>query len=94
MFKINPLFLISRIDNCFNVFSKSKAFQGIIFQGKLKPIPSVNPPVSYLQICILLIFALFRKCPMALKAVDTIGNCQRLAFAVGVSQHMHKIISL
>ena len=23
-----------------------------------------------------------------LKAVDTIGNCQRLAFTVGVSQHM------
>ena len=29
-----------------------------------------------------------------LKAVDTIGNCQRLAFAVGVSQHMHKITNL
>ena len=27
-------------------------------------------------------------------AVDTIGNCQRLAFTVGVSQHMHKIINL
>ena len=26
-----------------------------------------------------------------LKAVDTIGNCQRLAFTVGVSQYMHKI---
>ena len=25
------------------------------------------------------------------KAVDTIGYCQRLAFTVGVSQHMHKI---
>ena len=24
-----------------------------------------------------------------LTAVDTIGNCQRLAFTVGVSQHMH-----
>ena len=23
--------------------------------------------------------------------MDTIGNCQRLAFTVGVSQHMHKI---
>ena len=30
----------------------------------------------------------------ALKAVDTIGNCQRLAFTVGVSQHMHKITNL
>ena len=29
-----------------------------------------------------------------LKAVDTIGNCQRLAFTVGVSQHMHKITHL
>ena len=29
-----------------------------------------------------------------LKAVDTIGNCQILAFTVGVSQHMHKITNL
>ena len=29
----------------------------------------------------------------SLKAVDTIGNCQRLAFTV-VSQHMHKITNL
>ena len=29
-----------------------------------------------------------------LKAVDTIGSCQRLAFTVGVSQHMHKITNL
>ena len=29
-----------------------------------------------------------------LKAVDTIGNCQRLAFTVGVSKHMHKITNL
>jgi hypothetical protein len=29
-----------------------------------------------------------------LKAVDTISNCQRLAFTVGVSQHMHKITNL
>ena len=31
---------------------------------------------------------------LCLKAVDTIGNCQRLAFKVGVSQHMHKITNL
>ena len=31
---------------------------------------------------------------MIWKAVDTIGNCQRLAFAVGVSQHMQKITNL
>ena len=29
-----------------------------------------------------------------LKAVDTIGNCQRLAFTVGVFQYMHKITNL
>ena len=29
-----------------------------------------------------------------LKVVDTIGNCQRLAFTVVVSQHMHKITNL
>ena len=26
------------------------------------------------------------------KTVDTIGNCQRLAFTVDVSQRMHKIL--
>ena len=29
-----------------------------------------------------------------LKAVDTIGNCQRLAFTVGVSQHKLKVTNL
>ena len=29
-----------------------------------------------------------------LKTVDTIGNCQRLVFTVGVSQHKHKITNL
>ena len=32
--------------------------------------------------------------PPCLKAVDTIGNCQRLAVTVGVSQHMRKITNL
>ena len=31
---------------------------------------------------------------LTLKTVDTIGNCQRLVFTVGVSQHMHKITNL
>ena len=31
---------------------------------------------------------------LPLKAVDTVGNCQRLAFTVGASQHMHKITNL
>ena len=32
----------------------------------------------------------------SLKTLDTIGNCQRLVFTVGVSQHtcMHKITNL
>ena len=29
-----------------------------------------------------------------LKTLDTIGNCQRLAFLLGVSQHIHKITNL
>ena len=33
-------------------------------------------------------FSIFTQLPQLLKAVDTIGNCQRLAFAVGVSQHI------
>ena len=37
----------------------------------------------------LCLFSLF-----TLKALDTIGNCQRLAFTVSVSQHMHKITNL
>ena len=36
----------------------------------------------------------YTACAAMLKAVDTIGNCQRLAFTVGVSQHMHKITNL
>ena len=31
---------------------------------------------------------------MSLKTLNTIGNCQRLVFTVGVSQHMHKITNL
>ena len=31
---------------------------------------------------------------IVLKAVDTIGICQRLAYTVRVSQHMHKITNL
>ena len=29
-----------------------------------------------------------------LKTVDTIGNCQRLVFTIGVAQHMHEMTSL
>ena len=40
-----------------------------------------------LEVCIVIL-----KCMsvFSLKAVDTFGNCQRLASRVGVSQHMHK----
>ena len=30
----------------------------------------------------------------SLKTLDTIGNCQRLVFTFGVSEHMHKITNL
>ena len=33
-------------------------------------------------------------CSLKAKQVDTIGNCQRQAFTVGVSQNMHKITNL
>ena len=36
----------------------------------------------------------FIPCVWCLKTLDTIGNWQRLACTVGVSQHMHKITSL
>ena len=35
------------------------------------------------------VFRVVQKVPKPLKAVDTIGNCQILAFRVGVSQHRH-----
>ena len=31
---------------------------------------------------------------LKLKTLDTIGNCKRLVFSLGVSQHMHKITNL
>ena len=31
---------------------------------------------------------------LGLKTVDTIGNCQRPVFSLGVYQHMHKITNL
>ena len=41
-----------------------------------------------------LIFDNYQRWTFPLKTVDTIGNCQRLVFTVGVSQHMHKITNL
>ena len=61
VFKINRLFSISRIANCFNVFSRSKAFHAVI-KG------------SYLYICELLIFVMFGKCPMALRITGLVGT--------------------
>ena len=62
VFKINPQLSISRIDNCFNVFSKSKAFHGIIFQEKSFTITFCKPCKLFVN---LLFIFLFRKCPMA-----------------------------
>ena len=33
-------------------------------------------------------------CMYCLKTLDTIGNCQRPVFSLGVSKHMHKITNL
>ena len=33
-------------------------------------------------------------CPLSFKAVNTIGNCQRPVFSLGVYQRMHKITNL
>ena len=41
-----------------------------------------------------LVFDNYHRCPVSLKTLDTIGNCQRLVFSLGVSQHMHKITNL
>ena len=53
----------------------------------------IKTPLSWKLICVFLdncyTFYMFY-----LKTVDTIGNCQRLAFTVGVSHHMHKITNL
>ena len=35
-----------------------------------------------------------KKCVLALKTLDTIGNCQIPVLSLGVSQHMHKITKL
>ena len=36
----------------------------------------------------------YQRCPAPLKKLDTIGNCQRPGFSLGVSHHMHKITNL
>ena len=40
------------------------------------------------------IFILHRLNCILFKTLDTIGNCQRPVFSLGVSQHMHKITNL
>ena len=54
-----------------------------------------NYPVIFTKklLCSLILEELPKLYP-ALKAVDTIGNCQRPLFSLGVSQHMHKITNL
>ena len=59
------LFSISRIDQCFNVFSKSKAFHGLSFQGKSFIITFCKPCKLFVHLWTLN-KTMFRKCPMAL----------------------------
>ena len=52
---------------------------------------SVSILISYFVFKIAIsTFIIFNILQDELKAVDTIGSCQRLAFTVGVSQHIHK----
>ena len=67
-------------------------FFGKALKGQdAKTFPPFPQSYSLINDCHLFNFFNFRQ---PLKAVDTIGNCQRLAFTVGVSQHMHKITNL
>ena len=59
-------------------------FQNIIFNRELN---SKNKKATFHSFSVVAILVLV----ILLKAVDTIGNCQRLAFTAGVSQHMHEI---
>ena len=36
----------------------------------------------------------YKRYQVPLKTLDTIGNCQRPVFSLGVSQHMHTITNL
>ena len=53
-------------------------------------------PITRYQVRFMLIIILsnYQQCPLPLKTLDTIGNCQRPVFSLGVSQHMHKITKL
>ena len=39
-------------------------------------------------------FLNYQRYALPLKTLDTVGNCQRLVFTVGASEHMHKITNL
>ena len=53
------------MDNCVNVFSKSKAFHGIIFQKKTFTINFCKPSKLFVNLGTFFFF-LYRKCIMAL----------------------------
>ena len=46
------------------------------------------------QICIFFLTIEVKTLDSTLKTLDTIGNCQRPVFSLGVSQHVHKIKKL
>ena len=53
----NPLFSLSRIYNCFNIFTKSKAFHGIIFQEKSFTITLCKPCKLFVNLWTLIFFS-------------------------------------
>ena len=52
-----------------------------------------NNPMS-MFLLLLIHFGIMQFMGSRLRTVDNIGNCQRLALIVGVSQHMHKVTNL
>ena len=79
-FKKKSVFSISRIDNCFNVFSKSEAFHGIIFQGKSFTITFCKPCKLFVNLWTYN-FCSVRKCPMALnRCIVAIRSYDHLGF--------------
>ena len=71
-----------------------KQFQGCGFEPPKLTADFAMTRVSIVVKLLNYNFLICAICFLHLQAVDTIGNCQRLAFTVGVAQHMHKITNL
>ena len=61
----------------------------VLLHGIVK---KMEKDLGFLKLCDTTLFVLYY--PIHLKTLDTIGNCQRAVFSLGVFQHMNKIINL